>query len=72
MPKYYIGSKGDDYWRETSATTLIGAKITASRRYQQAVGGAIKVGEEIIHPNGNREIMCVSVKHGYDKWQDSF
>ena len=73
MDKYYISASGQQYWQPTPSTTLRGAMCTASRRYQTAVGGKIKIAERIDHtsnPDGSGvEYVEVAVKYGYGRWQ---
>ncbi len=72
MTKYYIGCSSDDYWTSTDAKTLIGAKIIASKTYQQAVGRKIEVAiEDDCGENGIRYVP-VAIKYGYDNWQQAY
>jgi hypothetical protein len=65
--KYVVTSKtGDSKWHETSANTLHGAKLYASRRYQASVGGSIEVGMA----TNEFSVRTVSIKYGFDKWAD--
>lgn len=67
MSKYYICGGSDQYWIETKAKTLHGAKIAAGRMYQEAFGGKVQVGEK--YGSGDTErIERVAVKRGFDKW----
>ena len=66
MSKYYICGGSDQYWQETNAKTINGAKAIASKTYQQAVGGKIEVAEKI----GER-FEQVAVKYGCDNWQSA-
>lgn len=68
MTKYYICGGSDDFWMPTNATTLDGAKAIASKTYQQAVGGKIKVAEV---EDGGDQYITVAVKYGCDKWQQA-
>lgn len=68
--QYLIGATGDDFWNASTAKTLTGAKIAASKLYQQAVGGKIKVA--VVVGNGdNAEVVEVSRKLGYGGWVDA-
>lgn len=71
MSTYYICGGSDAYWLPTNATTIRGAKAVASRTYQQAADGKIKVGEKVGEGDAER-IEQVAVKYGYDKWQSDY
>ena len=72
MAKYYITGGSDDSWLKTNAKTLAGAKIIASKTYQQAVGGKIEIAEREDHGENGYEYIRIAVKHGFDKWQDAY
>lgn len=71
MSKFFITGGSDDFWIETKAKTINGAKAIASKTYQQAVGGKIEVGEKVGQGDAER-IERVAVKHGFDKWQSAY
>lgn len=65
--QYMITSKtGDSKWHETKAKTLRGAKVAASRMYQESSQGTIEVGIAM----DESSVETVAVKRGYAKWVD--
>lgn len=61
--QFLVSGGGDDLWMATNAKTLTGAKVIASKTYQQAVGGKIEVGQV-----RGEQVEIVAVKHGYEAW----
>lgn len=61
---------GGDTWARTNAKTLRGAKMIASRHFQQCVGGTIEIGVTAGHEETFR-VEKVAVKHGYNNWVDA-
>jgi len=65
--QYVVTSKtGDAKWHETSAKTLRGAKVAASKMYDTSVNGSIEVG--ICRDWAS--VDTVAYKHGFGKWTD--
>lgn len=65
--QYVITSAtGDSRWHETDAKTINGAKMLASKMYQESVGGSIEVG----YCMDETSVQTVAIKHGYDRWID--
>jgi hypothetical protein len=62
--QYVVCGGSDQYWQGTTAKTLTGAKIAASKMYEQAPGGKIEVAQV-----RGEQYVRVAVKHGFDKWQ---
>ena len=63
--QYVVSGGADGYWHATSAKTLRGAKMAASKMYQVAAGGKIEVAQVC-----DEDYVQCAVKYGYDKWQD--
>lgn len=70
MSKFYICGGSDQYWIETNAKTLHGAKIIAGKTYQEAFGGKVEIAEKVGSGNAER-FEQVAVKYGFDKWQSA-
>lgn len=71
---YAVTSTGDTHWRHVSATTLTGAKRAATARYQQSVGGRLKVALVTLDPVGPgcdpvNDYEVVAVRDGFDDWR---
>jgi len=65
--QYVITSTtGDSIWHTTKAKTLRGAKIAASRMYQESHDGRIEVGLA----RDEYSIDTIAAKRGYGKWTD--
>lgn len=65
--QYVVTSKtGDSKWHETSAKTLRGAKMAASRMYDTSVNGSIEVGIARDYAS----VETVAYKHGEGRWID--
>jgi hypothetical protein len=64
--QFVVCGGSDAYWQATAAKTLTGAKMIASKTYQQAVGGKIEVAQVV-----GEQFVRVAVKHGYDAWQQA-
>jgi hypothetical protein len=62
--QFFVCGGNQQFWQATNAKTLTGAKIIASKTYQQAVGGEIKVA--VVR---GEQYEVVAVKYGYHKWQ---
>lgn len=66
---FAITSSSDDYWHDTNATCINGAKMLASKMYQPQAIGDIKVAHKRIDYLGFSMYHPVAVKYGYDKWR---
>ena len=65
--QYVITSAtGDSRWHETNAKSVNGAKMLASKMYQESYNGSIEVG----YCMDDYSVQTVAIKHGYDKWTD--
>ena len=62
--QFVVCGGSEQFLQATNAKTLTGAKVIASKTYQQAVGGKIEVA--VVR---GEQYEVVAVKHGYDKWQ---
>lgn len=67
---FAITSSSDDYWHETNATCINGAKMLASKMYQQSVGGDIQVAHKRTDDLGFSTYHPIAVKYGFDKWRN--
>jgi hypothetical protein len=66
--QYVITSTtGDSVWHETNAKTLRGAKMLASRMYQESYQGRIEVGIA----RDFASVDTIAVKRGFDGWTEA-
>ena len=68
--QYVICGGSDSHWRATTAKTLHGAKIAASRAYGSAAAGTIEVAV-VVGAGDQQRFEQVAVKRGYDSWEQN-
>ena len=66
---FVISSSSDDYWHDTNAMCINGAKMLASKMYQPTINGDILVAHKHTDDLGFSTYHPVAVKYGYDKWR---
>lgn len=67
---FVITSSSDDYWHDTNATCINGAKMLAGKMYQPQAVGDIKVAHKRTDDLGFSTYHPITVKYGFDKWRN--
>lgn len=67
---FAITSSSDDYWHETNATCINGAKMLAGKTYQPQAIGDIQVAHKRTDDLGFSTYHPIAVKYGFDEWRN--